>query len=352
AQLNNAAKFKSGKRNDYLPYFGISAEVWQKSTALSVDNIFGSDAIKLCPPTGTPGVRKSLAPLAHFINCHGGSVDTQFYGQHGETFPVSMDSDDVTKGAKRDTVVAAECCYGAQLFDPAMTDGTLPIANAYLGAGAAGYFGSTTIAYGPSAGNGAADLLTQYFLINMLAGASLGRACLQARQKFVQTQKMADPVNLKTLGQFILLADPSIQPCLVEGPDVKSLAKVVDFSDARKRRRIALTAFGHAAADSSGFPGKKVVRLSDALHKLVRKVARQRGFRATKKFSAFHVVGGDNYSKAMKASGTESKVMMLTEQAARRSKTDKNPESVKPTHILVAHAHDGHIIDIAEYFSR
>ena len=87
-----------------------------------------------------------------------------------------MTSDDVTKGAKPDTVVAAECCYGAQLFNPNDADGSLPMSNAYLGAGAAGYFGSTTIAYGPATGNGAADLLAQYFLINVLAGASLGRA--------------------------------------------------------------------------------------------------------------------------------------------------------------------------------
>jgi len=43
---------------------------------------------------------------------------------------------------------------------------------------------------------------------------------------------------------------------------------------------------------------------------------------------------------------------MLTEQVQRRSKTAKHPESVKPTHILVAHTQDSHIIDIAEYFSR
>ncbi len=128
-QINNAAKFKTGKRDDYLTYFGLSAEPWQKSTAQSVNNIFSSDTIKVCPPTGTP-INKLLSPLAHFINCHGGSVDPQFYGQHGDNYPVAMTSDDVGKGAKADTVVAAECCYGALLFDSNDAAGSPPISNA------------------------------------------------------------------------------------------------------------------------------------------------------------------------------------------------------------------------------
>jgi len=33
---------------------------------------------------------------------------------------------------------------------------------------------------------------------------------------------MEDPVNLKTLAQFLLLGDPSLQPCLIETPERKS----------------------------------------------------------------------------------------------------------------------------------
>ena len=350
-QINNAAKFKTGKRDDYLTYFGLSAEPWQKSTAQSVNNIFSSDTIKVCPPTGTP-INKLLSPLAHFINCHGGSVDPQFYGQHGDNYPVAMTSDDVGKGAKADTVVAAECCYGALLFDSNDAGGSLPISNAYLGAGAVGYYGSTTLAYGPAAANGAADLIAQYFLIDVLAGASFGRACQQARQKFVQTQKMADHVNLKTLGQFILLADPSLQPCQVETVEAKAMAKDIDQAAARKRRRVALAAFGNAAADSSAFASKKAAPLSGALHRQVRKIARQRGFRAAKRFKAFHVIGGEDYGKAVKARGATLKVLLLVEQKRPRAKAEKCPKGVTPTHILVAHTHDGQIIDIAEYIYR
>jgi hypothetical protein len=248
-------------------------------------------------------------------------------------------------------VVAAECCYGAQLFDPADAGGALPICNAYLGAGALGYFGSTTIAYGPSVGNGAADLLTQYFLSYVLAGASLGRACLQARQKFVQTQKMSDHANLKTLGQFILLCDPSLQPCVSADPQAKAVAHVVDHAEARKRRRIVLAAFGKAAADSSSYPGKEVKRPPPTLHQQVRKLARTRGFRA-KRFKAFDVIGGETLGKAMKARGAKPRVFVLVEQKRHRARSGKRPKGVEPTHLFVAHTQDGRIIDFAEYVNR
>jgi len=168
--IRNAATFKTGKRSDYLKYFAMSAAVWSKSTEQSVDNIFGSSAIKVCPPSGSPGVRAMLGPLSHFINCHGGEVDPQFYGQSGQKYPVSMTSEDVAKGVRRKAIIAAECCFGAQLFDPSGANGKWPISSAYLEAGSVGFFGSSTTAYGPEDGNSGADLITQYFLINALAG--------------------------------------------------------------------------------------------------------------------------------------------------------------------------------------
>ena len=111
----------------------------------------------------------------------------------------------------RGTVAAMECCYGAELYEP--DDGVHPgIANTYLQSGAYGYLGSTTIAYGPAKGNGSADLICQYFLKSVCDGASLGRAALEARQKFASQSAELDPIDLKTLAQFVLLGDPSIHP--------------------------------------------------------------------------------------------------------------------------------------------
>jgi Peptidase family C25 len=353
-QLKAAAAYKSRKRADYMDHFAVSAQVWEASTALSVENIFGSNAIKTCPPTGSSGVRKLLAPLSHFINCHGAEVDPHFYGQKGKDYPVAMDSDDVTAGAKRNTMIATECCYGAQLFDPAQAGNDLPISNSYLDAGAIAFLGSTTIAYGPAEGNGAADLLTQYFMINALAGSSFGRAFLEARQKFVLGQKMEDPVNVKTLAQFILLADPSLQSCQDVGPSAEADAKVINFRAARKTRRVALVAAGQSAADSSGFPGKKVLRPSRTLHNLVQKLARKRGFRArAQDTSSFHVIGGARYGLEMKARGVQEKVVLVVEHRPVPTKATRKKGKILPqTRILVAHAHDNLVTEITEYVRR
>ena len=161
-------------------------------------------------------------------------------------------------------------------------------------------------------------------MINALAGSSFGRAFLEARQKFVLGQKMEDPVNVKTLAQFILLADPSLQSCRDVGPEAEADAKVIDFSAARKTRRVALVAAGQAAADCSGFPGKKVLRPSRTLHNLVRKLARKRGFRAhTQDISSFHVVGGARYGLEMKARGVQEKVVLLVEHRPAPAKADQ-----------------------------
>jgi hypothetical protein len=52
-QIDAAAKYKSLKRTDYLRHFAISAQVWEKSTEESVENVFGTGKIEICPPTGS-----------------------------------------------------------------------------------------------------------------------------------------------------------------------------------------------------------------------------------------------------------------------------------------------------------
>jgi len=84
------------------------------------------------------------------------------------------------------------------------------ICNRYLRLGAYAFFGSSTIAYGPSEGNGSADLICQSFIQRVLAGASTGRAALEARLAFVMQATHLDPTDLKTLAQFNLMGDPSI----------------------------------------------------------------------------------------------------------------------------------------------
>lgn len=213
--IRAAARRMPRPRSDYQSSFGLSALAWQASTALSLTNTFGqADNLLTSPPKGPRWSESQLAPRIHFINCHGGDSAPEFYGQppNVEEYPVSHRANLLKGKVTAGTVVAAECCYGAQLYDPADAGGQKGIALAYLEDGAAAVFGSTTIAYGPSEGNGSADLVCQYFIQQVLAGSSLGRAALEARQKFAGARTHLDPYDLKTLAQFYLLGDPSAQP--------------------------------------------------------------------------------------------------------------------------------------------
>jgi hypothetical protein len=209
--LGTAARHKTRSRSDYQKYFGVSAEVWKESTSLSLTKVFGSgSAMATSPPKGPAWTASQLSPRIHFINCHGAPSDPNFYGQQGNRFPVAHSARNLVRRIMNGTVIAAECCYGAELYDPADSDNQAGIGSTYLRDGAYGYFGSSTIAYGPSEGNGQADLICQYFLSEVLDGASLGDAALRARQRFAQSYTHLDPMDLKTLVQFHLLGDPSI----------------------------------------------------------------------------------------------------------------------------------------------
>jgi hypothetical protein len=209
--LGTAARYRTRARADYQKYFSVSAEVWKGSTALSLTKLFGSgDAMATSPPKGPAWTPTQLGRRVHFINCHGAPSDPNFYGQRGNRYPVAHSAKRLIKRIMNGTVIAVECCYGAELYDPADSDGQPGICSTYLRDGAYGYFGSSTIAYGPSEGNGQADLICQYFLNEVLEGASLGEAALRARHRFAQAYTHLDPVDLKTLVQFHLLGDPSI----------------------------------------------------------------------------------------------------------------------------------------------
>lgn len=230
--LRAAARTQPRPRDEYTAAFGLTTEAWRASTDLSLRNTFGNGNVALCSPQLGPVWKAAqLAPRMHFINCHGASKSPEYYGQSADLkdFPVAHRSNALKGKVAAGTVVAAECCYGAQLYAPTAADPRLPIALAYLADGASGFFGSTTIAYGPSEGNGAADLVCQYFLQQVLNGASMGRAVLEARQKFAGGKTHLDPYDLKTLAQFYLLGDPSLH---LVAPSAHALTKTKAFKRA------------------------------------------------------------------------------------------------------------------------
>jgi hypothetical protein len=169
----------------------------------------------------------------------------------------------------------------------------MPICQRYLNRGAYGYFGSSTIAYGPAEGNGAADLITQYFLLAVLEGASLGRAALIARQKFVEQVGELDPVDLKTLGQFNLLGDPSIHPVVIVSPTAVPKGVDVEKSnrDERQQRRAKLREVGEMLQETKPTASQKAskARKSPTVRKALANIARKAGIAAKKEFTAYAV---------------------------------------------------------------
>ena len=294
ALLVVAEKYRSHDVTDYGTYFGLSTQSWRKSTEQSLFNVFGnSSALTLAPPNGPRHPASRLAPLAHFINCHGGPSDPDFYGEKGNSQPISLTSDAIKRKIKLGTVAAVECCYGAELYDSVTLSLPLPICQGYLIQGTYGYFGSSTIAYGPEVGNGTADLITQYFLLAILDGASLGRAALLARQQFVQQTAELDPIDLKTLGQFNLLGDPSIHPAVTTS--ATSIPKGVDTHQSsrldRRARRAKMRAEGELLQETKPSASRKAtkVRRSAAVRRALANIAREAGIGTRKDFTAFDV---------------------------------------------------------------
>jgi len=301
--LTRAANYTTRRPADYAACLGVSAQVWNGSTSQSLNNIFGSaSTMKTSPPEGPNWTQPQLQALAHFFNCHGAEKDSHYYGQDSPTnYPVAHDASLLVGRLAEGTIASCECCYGAALYDPndPAADGQMGIANTYLQEGAYGYCGSTTVAYGPAQGNANADLICQYFLESILKGASLGRAMLEARQKYIGGWGAPAPFDYKTLAQFLLLGDPSIQP--VESPPAHALylkkdrgiARVASVAETlgheRALRRARLAAAGEAvAANAMKTVERPTASVPDAVKNLLSERAKATGA-AELKFKSFDV---------------------------------------------------------------
>lgn len=310
--LETAAGWTQRPAADYTAYFGLTAEVWKGSTRLSLDNIFGHNAaLRLAPPSGPAYPAGELAARMHFINCHGGEASPEFYGQQGQNYPVTLTTKTTAAAIQDGTVTSVECCYGAELYDSVTLGIDVPICQSYLQQGAYGYFGSTTIAYGPAEGNGAADLICQYFLLNVLNGASTGRAALMARQQFVQGSAQMDPVDLKTLAQFCLYGDPSVHP--VAGPEGSNVPSGATRESSerfrRSERRATLKLAGEFLQRTKPTASKQErgIKPSTSAKTALANIAERGGLPRNQTFQAFAVSGAKAATRGAKAASVPSR---------------------------------------------
>jgi hypothetical protein len=268
--LSTAAGIKSRPAKTYRQYLGVTAAVWKGSTQLSLGGSFGNATkLQIVPPRTYRWTSTQLALPSHFFNCHGDIASSQYFGQPANgapSYPPAVDAAFITGKIRRGTVAAAECCYGAELYDPALANGLHGIPNQYFIDGAYGFLGSTTIAYGPAKTNDWADVLCRDFFSLMIGGASLGRAILQARQNYIAGRAQLSAIDLKTLAQFYLLGDPSVQPVESTAPVIHAMIKkgnrYVKSSEgesdalARSERRATLVQNGLVLVESVGLPGE------------------------------------------------------------------------------------------------
>ena len=142
---------------------------------------------------------------------------------------------------KPDTLVGTMCCYGAQIFSPeakqARNRGRWPLASTYLRKGALAFVGSTRQAWlGVNVMKSADWIVADYFK-RILGGASIGRAFLESKQKYIsyyiEKGRSLDAMGQKTLIEYVLLGDPSIHPV---GRRVSDPERAIAAGERRQRR--------------------------------------------------------------------------------------------------------------------
>jgi hypothetical protein len=110
-------------------------------------------------------------------------------------------------------------------------------------------------------------------MILVSTGASIGRAALQARQRFVRSASPPDPSDLKTLAQFNLYGDPSITPVEVTQAEVSPTESKAVFSAdrlERRDRRRQLFRQGVMIADTEPVPKRSRAKTPPGIAKTLR----------------------------------------------------------------------------------
>jgi hypothetical protein len=377
--IERAARWSAQHPRRYQRPFGVTAEAWKGSTDKSLRKVFGSSAgLERSPQAGPRWKKGLLGRMAHFINLHGAPSSSAFYGDPG--FPEAHRSDELVGLVREGTVVVAECCYGADLYAPTEHIGT-SICNAYLGEGAYAFVGASTIAYGPADENGAADLICQFFFRYLLEGASTGRALLQARQDYLRTQAPFDPIDLKTVGQFYLLGDPSIHP-VKPSPLAKRVTRpwmVAPDPAARAKRRDQLQQKSvKIAAGSASVRSRADSAPSADMEQVLARLCQERGIEPTGKVSS-HVVqaaarpelahgkwaksaagGGSTYhlvpgrkphAVTAPAPGMPAPASLAPRRRGRKA-SGPVPVRIQDRVVLVVREEAGQIVDVYEYMAR
>lgn len=276
--LARATSYQAQSASYFADNYAVCCDEWAEAGRKSMAHFGASPGmLMISPPVkdGTKSAQKRLASRLHMIKCHGAELDPRFFGQAGDDFPPVLESATLKSKLTNNTLAAAVCCYGAQIYSPsdarATQKGDWPLASTYLRNGALGFAGSTMIAWVGSSEMMCADWIVAGFLKSALGGASLGRALLDSKLGYLQwldqQGQTPDLPDEKTMLEFVLLGDPSLHP-VISGvaPGITAGAAVAAMftsplaAGERRQRRIVRT---QMAANISGtLPVRTPVRIA------------------------------------------------------------------------------------------
>lgn len=300
-----------------LELLALSAAPLMRSAELLLQRASGKKLRVLpCPEEAADTDR--LAEKLHFYKCHGDTETPVFTGGNGPGGPRAVSSGDLLQVNLQNVVVAATCCYGAELYDPlgqGATEAPPPISNAYFAKGAIGFFGSTNLSWASDDSIENADLIVLDFLKAVMRGATLGEAALTAQQRFVSASLPSfDPLELKTLGQFILLGDPSVRP--VDSSEIRERTAPV------ARRRLQQTFHATAVGRGVGVPvPSKAKKLPQKVKKQLEELKKQTGHKEVK-LATYQPKGGRAYRRAIaEAGGPEATHLLVAKTPGKKGAT-------------------------------
>ncbi len=200
-------------------FYVLGAKVWEKTTRSMTARLDTAAAVDLAPPRAPADFGSAafvdIAARRHLFNLHGSDRDARWFGQDGTRYPPALDPGAIAALASQKklqgALVISQACYGAFLLFPGglrKVDESCCLQ--FLERGAAGFLGSTTIAYGGVTGEmSCSDILAVEFLRAVSAGAPLGAALRKARSALASAVRSPPSgTELKTLLQFVLYGDP------------------------------------------------------------------------------------------------------------------------------------------------
>ena len=176
-----------------------------------------------------------------------------------------------------------------------------------------------------------------------MKGASTGRAFLEARQRFLtESGPDLDPCELKTLAQFYLLGDPSVQPAECEEAETTKLT----VGNATMNSRKNLFIKGKSLENSIGTTKRQNAKASIRDKKQLTEILKKTNFTEGDKKAVYNV-------KAKKVNGAIQKKFGAMEVKFHTYQQEYNPGSKNFRYrVLVVKENSAQILGWRAYESR